>query len=367
MSRSPTTDYRPPTIDMRNMVILVLTTMLALALRLLVWRWHELYPLSGDENEYFNQALTLLRDHRYVELQLMRPPLYTVFLAATMYVFDSLVQRLRLVQEIISALTVLPMYALAAQLFGDRRVALVAALLVALNYTLAAHATELLSETLFVFGLTVFFWLLLCATTDQRPMANGQRPTTNARPSAERTRYRMFALAGLTLGALMLVRSVALPLLPLGILWIAQQAYRNRRQARFGSRFLVLGSIFTLAFCLVVLPWTFRNYVTYGAPILVDTTGAENLWLDNNPAGVTPNDPLGREAAKRQLYALGDDRAARQRLATANGIEQISAHPGWFAVKMWGETQKLFGLEYFDDLRERRAIWVPLGEVSTLR
>src|SRR5688572_31268091 len=86
--------------------ILGALVLLALGLRLLVWRWHRLYDLGGDEREYFEQALTLLREHRYVELNLMRPPLYTGFLAACVYLLgDSLVQQLRLVQAIIGALT----------------------------------------------------------------------------------------------------------------------------------------------------------------------------------------------------------------------------------------------------------------------
>ena len=113
----------------------------------------------------------------------------------------------------------------------------------------------------------------------------------------------------------------------------------------------------------MIAPWTARNYATYGALILIDTTGAENLWLDNNPAGSAPGDPLGREAAKKQLYALGDDRAARQRLATANGTAAICTHPAWFLQKAWGEAQQFFALEYFDDMRARRAIWVPPLEV----
>ena len=87
--------------------------------------------------------------------------------------------------------------------------------------------------------------------------------------------------------------------------------------------------------------------------------GAENLWLDNNPSQRAPQDPLGREAAKRQLYALGDDRAARQRLATSQGLTEIRTHPDWFAAKAWGETKKFFALQYFDDMRARREIWVP--------
>jgi len=137
--------------------------LLALGLRLLVWHWHALYPLGGDEREYFEQALTLLRERRYEELQLMRPPLYTGFLAGSIVLFDSFVQRLRLVQAVIGALTVLPVYALTLRLFGNRRVAFAAGLLLALSYTLAAAATELLSETLFLFGLALFCWLVVAA------------------------------------------------------------------------------------------------------------------------------------------------------------------------------------------------------------
>ena len=169
--------------------ILVLL-ILALGLRLLVWRWHRFYDLGGDEREYFEQALTLLREHRYVELKLMRPPLYTAFLAACIYVFDSLVQRLRLIQELIGAFTVVPAYALAHRLFGDQRVAFVAGLLIAANYTLAANATELLTETLFLFGLTSLFWLILKAgwpTTDHRPPTTDDRPPTDRSDSSDRS------------------------------------------------------------------------------------------------------------------------------------------------------------------------------------
>jgi hypothetical protein len=328
---------------------------LALGLRLLVWRWHEAYGLGGDEREYLEQALTLLRTRRYEDLQLMRPPLYTFFLAVCIFVFDSLVQRLRLIQELIGVLTLVPIYLLARRLFGPGRVPLAAAGLAALNYTLAANATELLTETLFVFGLTTLFWLLLVAG------GYGAEHEGVAHPNA----LIWAAGAGLMLGALALLRSVALPLLPLGALWLLVNAKNGGQRAQFAitRRAALCSLFFVLCSLLVILPWTLRNYATYGAPILVDTTGAENLWLDNNPDGATPSDTRGREAAKRQLYALGEDRAARQRLALDRGRAAIASHPGWFARKAWGEAQAFFALQYFDDLRERRAIWVPPGEV----
>jgi hypothetical protein len=378
---------------------ILILLILALGLRLLVWRWHRFYDLGGDEREYLEQALTLLREHRYVELKLMRPPLYTAFLAACIYVFDSLVQRLRLIQELIGALTVVPAYALAHRLFGDRRIAFVAGLLIAANYTLAANATELLTETLFLFGLTALFWLLLKAggaTSDERRTTNDERRTTrrtdNQEPRTqnhpEDTRPRtgipiphlpssiphpltLYAgLAGLTLGGLALLRSVALPLLPLGALWLLVRTEgRGPRTAGRGlradasrithqvSRSSVLCALSFVLCCLVVItPWTIRNYVTYGAPILIDTTGQENLWLDNDPAG--------REAIKSQLYALGDDRAARQQLALRRGAAAIAADSARFFSKTWGEAQKFFAFEYFDDMRERPEIWIAPLEVG---
>jgi tetratricopeptide (TPR) repeat protein len=110
-----------------------------------------------------------------------------------------------------------------------------------------------------------------------------------------------------------------------------------------------------LGVVLVVFPWTLRNYATYRSVILIDTTGAENLWLDNDPAG--------REAVKAQLYAYGDDRAGRQRLAMQNGVEAILSHPHHVLRKAWEEGTAFFALEYTDDMRDRPAIWVPPAEV----
>ncbi len=326
------------------LLVLALSVLLAFGLRWLVWRWREFYPLGGDEQEYLRQALILLQERRYEELRLMRPPLYSLFLAGSVLLVDSLVQNLRLVQAIISALTVAPVWLLtreAARAYGIgwQRPAGVAALLAALSYTLAANATELLTETVFLFGLTLVFWLLL------RAARLGSVPAA--------------AFAGLIAGALCLVRSVALPLLPLGAVWLlvgrlrpanaATERKRDRRQTTFGAL------AFAIAALLVFAPWTARNYATYGGMILIDTTGAENLWLDNDPAG--------REAVKAQLYAMGDDRLGRQQLAMRQGTAVIAADPQRFAAKAWRELTNFFALEYADDMIERRAIWVPPAEV----
>ncbi len=333
------------TMRRREGTLLVVAVGLGLALRLVVWRWHERYPLGGDEAAYFNQALTWLQGKGYQELPLMRPPGYTVFLAVVFKLFDSQVQRVRLVQALLSTATIGAVWWLAQyfrtanqsgeQADGHRQsgvawaVAAVAALLAACNFTLAVNATELLTETLFVGGLTVALALLLGAD--------------------RRNSIGWAATAGVIVGALVLLRSVALPLVPLGIVWLLVR-HRAWRQWRWR-----LAAAFGLLSLLVILPWTVRNALRYHALIVVDTTGAENLWLDNDPAG--------REAVKRQLYALGDNRSARQRLATQQGLQAILKAPDQLLAKGWREAQNLVALEYFDDLRTRPAIWVPPVEV----
>jgi 4-amino-4-deoxy-L-arabinose transferase-like glycosyltransferase len=312
---------------------LLVVVALALGLRLVVWRWRELYALGGDEQEYLAQALTLLRERRYVELELMRPPVYTLFLASSIYLFDSLVERLRLVQAIISVATVPLIYWLTQAIArctlrvarsdinstrsidAFQRAPIIAATLMALSYTLAAAATELLSETLFLFGLTLMFCLLL--------------------------------RAGHTKNLWLLVSALR----------VARAANAKQRPITGLGGSLVAPLVFGVACLLVVLPWTARNYNVYGAPILIDTTGAENLWLDNDPAG--------RDAVKAQLIdpAIYDDRAARQRLALERGLAVIREHPTHFLEKCWNELQKLFALEHADDMRARPAIWLPPTEV----
>lgn len=318
-----------------HLLPVALVLALAFAVRLLFWRWHEFQPLSGDEREYLAQAVTLLQQRQYVELPLMRPPLYTIALALGILAVDSQLQPLRLLQAGIGALIVVPLYASTWLLWRERGVALLAGALVALDAALAAATTTLLSETIFLTGMATALWLLVLAER------------------ADRRGHWLACGAGVLIGALILVRSVALPLAALALAWLALAHWRRTGRWRAAACLALALAGGTAG---VVAPWTLRNLVTYGGVILVDTTGAENLWLDNEPAG--------REAAKAALYALGDDRLARQRLAGARGMAAITGDPARFAAKAWREARAFVALPAFDDLRTRRAIWVEPAEVA---
>ena len=308
-------------------------TLLGFVLRLAAWRWHEFRPLGGDEREYLDLALHLARGQGYYDLQFMRPPLFPAALAAVAWLADGDLQWIRFANILVSTLTIPLMYWWTRSLLGrpERPAApLLAAALTAGSYTLALNATELLTEAATLAGLTLTMIALLQA---------GRSPG-----------WRWAALAGLLVALVCLIRSVALPLLPLGAWWLWRHGAGETKSAR-GRRAL----IFVLAALLTIAPWTIRNGLAYGGLILIDTTGPENLWLDNDPAG--------REAVKAQLYAMGDDRVARSKLASQRGLAALAAHPGWVASKSWGEFQKFWALEQADDMLARPAIWVPPAEV----
>lgn len=296
----------------------------ALALRLLVCFWHQLYPLSGDEVAFFEQARTFVQGRGYPEQELMRGPLYPLFLAVVFRLFGAEVGVARILQAVLGASMVPLLYLWVGRRYG-RAAGLLAAVLGAVFFPLAVQTTFLLTETLFL-----FLFVLGMVVRE-----------------GKRSAFRTFG-AGLVFGLAALARAVGLPL----VLLAAGEALFSpgeRPARRFRSALLALAGA-----ALVIGPWTVRNAVVHRALILVDTTGPTNLWLDNDPE-------LGRDRVKAELlkYPEGE----RQALALRRGLESIFSHPTWFLEKCWRELQKFFSLEYFDDFLSRPAIWYPPGEV----
>ncbi len=325
--------------------LLLSLIVVALVLRAATLSWHASYPLGGDESAFFEQARTFVQGRGYQELELMRGPLYPLFLAVIFRLCGAEVGAARLVQTLLGTATVPLLYLWAGRRHG-RRAGLAAAALGALFFALAVQATFLLTETLFLFlyvlGMVVLEWGL------------------------ERPAWWRALLAGLLFGLATLTRSVGLPLVGVAVLAVffppapplpvshSPSLPVSPSTSRPWRRALASAALALLGTALVIVPWTVRNAVAYRSFILVDTTGATNLWLDNDP-------DLGRDAVKRELlkYPEGE----RQGLAMRNGLASIAAHPGWFLDKCWGEVRAFFALEYVDDFMERPAIWYPDGEV----
>ena len=76
-------------------------------------------------------------------------------------------------------------------------------------------------------------------------------------------------------------------------------------------------------FCLVLSPWTIRNYIKYKAFIPVDTLGGVNLYIGNNPKAMgffvdISNDPLDN---------MGENDYESDKILKAAAIKYIISHP----------------------------------------
>ncbi|MBV9791705.1 MAG: phospholipid carrier-dependent glycosyltransferase, partial [Chloroflexi bacterium] len=247
--------------------------------------------------------------------------------------------RAMLVQAIVTGLSVLPFAALGYAVFRRRDVALVSTLIASLFVPFAAYGSVLFAEALFVALIAASFALLPYGQTDAL------------------SRRRLF-LAGVLLGLATLTRAVGLFFIPILVLALIAEFWKNReqrtenkgnkeasirfpspaaagegRQAKrdgvrallprdlsrilLGSWFLVLGSF------LVIAPWTLRNALAYDRLIAVDTNGGISFWY-----GAVRSD-AELAAGEAQLAAL-PNLADKQRAALALAFDAIAADPGHY-------------------------------------
>lgn len=187
-------------------------------------------------------------------------PAYPVFLLLLSLGFPPGVTFLRVAQAAVAAFGTILVFELADRMFG-RRAAIMAGLVYALDPLLVISSGLLYPETVAA--------LLVPAVV------------LTALDAAERDALARSALAGAVLGILALLRPVALVMLPVVAAWITLMV-----PARLARRMAHPGAI-TLAFLLVLTPWTVRNLRVHGSlvPIAPAGTGAAPVDRDEVDRG----------------------------------------------------------------------------------
>jgi 4-amino-4-deoxy-L-arabinose transferase-like glycosyltransferase len=250
----------------------------------------------------------------------LRAPLYTLWLAGSLWLADGDLQHAKLPNLLLSVGLVLLVYRLARELSPERRrPALLAAACAALLQTYATFASLYMSETLFS---TLFAAGLLALAAWRRRGGLGRA-----------------ALAGLLLGLACLTRSAALVFLPIAALWLLGLSVQ--RAGRLRPAALLPGLALALAAAAVIAPWTLRNCRAYGSCILIETGGAYNLW-----AFYEPRESLG--AINTALEAIPNpvERAAE---ANRRGVARLREDPLIIARKLPDEWVILWGVKPIPD------------------
>jgi 4-amino-4-deoxy-L-arabinose transferase-like glycosyltransferase len=231
-------------------------------------------------------------------------PLY-IFLVAGVYLVTGHSQGVLLVLQALLGATTAALAAWLAWRMCSLVAAWCAGLLVAFDPGLVVYAAELHSLTLDALA----FVALVCAVCflPWQPKA------------------RQLALLGLLFGVATLTRSTALVLLPAALVWLLR--YRGVRVVS-GQAAALLGVAL-----LVCAPWSLRNSILLGQPVLVSSEASEWLWRGNNPAATGSSYTLdGRrmlDAApqdfQNRVYAAGE--AERVRLYRDAALTFMREHP----------------------------------------
>ena len=239
---------------------------LALLLRL---GWIVYYPtqLYAESQWYFDKAFDIANGQGYLYDLVSRKPTaawpigYPMFLALLFRLFGPSILIAKLANAALGVLIVYMTYLLAQYIF-DHTVAVLSALWIAILPGIIVYSSLVCSDILFM-ALVMCVLLLMLKEETKAPLGNKQTTL-------------LALVTGLINGLMILTRSTGLALLPL---WIGIRWLNFRR--RYGSSWQwVLAIVFGT--CLVVLPWTLRNYFYFHKLVPVSTNGGVNFWMGNN-------------------------------------------------------------------------------------
>jgi hypothetical protein len=186
------------------------------------------------------------------------PPGTSILYAAVYKLFGVKFFNIAMLNIALSCALIVTSSRIASRFYNDR-VSVFTATILAVWPTLVMFTTVLASELPFLF-LTI--------------------SALDVWTSEERSWVFRGVFAGLLLGFASLVRplALALPFVYGGSL--ALQGVNLRNEALRQIRPTVACFVVMLA---VIAPWTWRNYLLYGEPVLVSTNGGATLWMGNAP------------------------------------------------------------------------------------
>jgi 4-amino-4-deoxy-L-arabinose transferase-like glycosyltransferase len=303
---------------------------LAFALRA-VWVWvAQLDPFDGDQYDatfYHITATQLAAGKGYTRLDgaptAIWPPGYPVLLAGVYALSGGNVLAAKLVNALYAALATLFTYGIGARLFGARA-GLLAALLFAACPDDVFYANFLLSEPVFAALFSGLVWLFV--------VLQQRRPEPGA---------LAWLGLGVVAGVATLTRGIALAWLvvPTAV-WLAQS--RALRPAWPRAALALAG------LACAVLPWTLRNQMQLGAPILLASSSGRTLAHAHGPFETADGSLEGlvwrQQVARRYAHLPQPEQEVEiMRAFTRLSLEWMLSHPGQELAWIPQRALHLFG------------------------
>jgi hypothetical protein len=298
-------------------------------------------PLTHDEREYLALAHNLAEGRGFTypapppgasePERFGRAPVYPLFLAAIdlMYPGADTVPAIKATQAAVGALGIWLIAAIAGRATSARG-AVIAAWIAAVHPPLVWTPAYVFSETLYM-----ALALANVVSTD-RALSAG--------------RGRAWLACGLLGGLAALTRPAHLFfILLLGVYLLARRHVRAVALTATGA-------------LLVVAPWTARNWIEYGRPVLIASEGGITFWTGNHPLSPGEGDMAANPAIKRDNQRLraehpGLTPEALEPVYYREAFRAIAADPVWwtgllarkafYTVVPLGPSYRLHSARYF--------------------
>jgi len=276
---------------------------------------------SGDSAYYHYIASNLARANGYTmdgaEPTRIRPPGYPGFMAGVYLLAGPRLMAVACVQAILGALTVLLAYRLTTRVYGPGP-ALVSAIIVSLYPALVYYDSRILRESLTAF-------LLASAVLHAVKASSGERNAGD------------YLISGLLLAGLSMVKPemivIAIP--------VALMLLRRRRPSSLWRPAVLV----ILPIAMAWIPWTARNYATFGTFSPTTAGIGSVLWFGSRWAETGGDDqtPQARRELKHKTTSLWNSttEAEADRLFLRKAVRDIVGRPAWFA-KMVGRKALYF-------------------------
>lgn len=265
-----------------------------------------------DERQYWLMATSLhagdgLQDE--LGFRATRMPLYPALLSIFAGADHGIVAA-KIFQWLIGALAAVVTAALATTLF-DRRVGALAGLLVAFDPFLIFFSSLLLTETLFIAGVTVFYWVVA-------PMIESTASTPDrAHNRGVSYGWGRWIAAGLTAAFCVYARESTLGLIALVsctlLIW-----------RRFDRRTITGAAISSAIVFAALIPWAIRNHAVVGEWCWLTTRGGISLYDGVGPRATGASD-LGQ--IKQMPAVRGLSETQWNRYFLSQSFEAIRADP----------------------------------------
>jgi 4-amino-4-deoxy-L-arabinose transferase-like glycosyltransferase len=198
------------------------------------------------------------------------PPIYTYFTALFMALLENPARAFYIAQAILSSLCVIPGYFLGRQL-ANNKTGIVTAVLFAVFPEIAFMSAKPVAESLLMPIVILIFYLFLKYKAEFIKSGN----------------IKQFFWLGLLIGAATLIKTTAAFIIPAG--FISLILLKSNRLKAICAAFLL-----SLGFLTAIAPWSIRNTLVLGKPIMLNTMYGFNLWRGNHP-GATGTGRLDKD------------------------------------------------------------------------